>query len=201
MSTVVDFRSGQEDRIEELHNTHCLESASQSEQIAKLRQQVEEAEALLKVSQSSSSYTEEATSRNAEIDRLNAEVKKANGLAREEEEKRVKAISLLKTVRQKLVKAEKDKEDAVKELNSSKDREKAEREKERVERARLQQQIDSVNDDREKAVVGLKAQFDKEVVNLKDRYEKEASAIRAQLEMEAVSTKVRAVIFSSSGHL
>jgi chromosome segregation ATPase len=186
------FPSGQDDRIEELRDTHRLESASQSEQIEKFRRQLEGAEALLKASRNSSSHAEEAaTKHNAEIDRLQAEVKKANELAKEEEEKRVKAISLLKTVRQKLVKAEKDRDDAVKELNSNKDKEKAEREKERVERTKLQHEIDSANDERQKAAVGLKAQFDKEVASLKECHEKEVSALRGQLELEAVTTKVR----------
>src|ERR1700676_2140766 len=111
---------GKNDRIEELRDTHRLESASQSDQLEKVRRQLEEAEASIKVSQSLSSHTEEVADRNVEIDKLRAEVKRANGIAKEEEEKRVKAISLLKTVRQKLVKAEKDKEDVLKELNSSK---------------------------------------------------------------------------------
>jgi len=193
---------GQDDRIEELRDTHRLESASQSDQLEKLRRQLEEAEASIKVSQSLSSHTEEVADRNVEIDMLRAEVKRANGIAKEEEEKRVKAISLLKTVRQKLVKAEKDKEDALKELNSSKDKEKTEREKESVERLKLQQEIDAVNDERGKAMVGLKAQFDKEVVNLKERYEKEASGLRAQFELESATTKVRAqCTFLCSFHL
>ena len=185
--------SGQDDRINELRDTHRLESASQSERIDKFRRQLEEAEALLKATQHSSSRSDEiVVKHNAEIDRLQAEVKKANGFAKEEEEKRVKAISLLKTVRQKLVKAEKDKEDAAKELNSIKDREKAEREKERAERTMLQQEISAVNEEREKAVVGLKAQFDREIGSLKERHEKEASALRGQFELEAVTANVRA---------
>lgn len=139
-----------------------------------------------------SSHTEEdVANRNAEIDRLQAEVSKVNGLAKEEEEKRVKAISLLKTVRQKLVKAEKDKDDAIKELNTNRDKEKAEREVERVERSKLQRDIESANNEREKAVVGLKAQFDKEVVNLKERHEKDAASLKGQFELEVVTMKVR----------
>jgi hypothetical protein len=141
-----------------------------------LRRQVAETDALLKASRGSTSQSEEeSVKQNAEIERLHAEVAKAKGSAKEEEEKRVKAISLLKTVRQKLVKAEKDKEDAMKELNGIKDKEGAEWEKERAEKSRLQHEIDTVNAEREKAVVGLRAQFDKEVVALKERHEKEMS--------------------------
>lgn len=174
-------KTGQEERIEELRDTHRLETRSQLDQIHKLRQQLNEAEALVAASQASASHTEEETAkRNAEIERLAVEVTKAKEVAKEEEEKRVKAISLLKTVRQKLVKAEKDRDDALKEIGESKEKDRQERDKERAERARLQSEIDAVNAEREKAVTGLRTQFDKEVAAVKDRSEKELSAARAQ---------------------
>ncbi len=95
------FFIGQEERIEEMRDIHRLESKSQSDQIEKLRAQVEEAEALLKVSQSSHAQVEqESSKRKTEIEHLQGELEKARGLVREEEEKRTKAIALLKTVRQ-----------------------------------------------------------------------------------------------------
>lgn len=181
----------QEERIEELRDTHRLETRSQSDQIYKLRQQLNEAEALVAASQASASHTEEETARrNAEIERLAVEVAKAKEVAKEEEEKRVKAISLLKTVRQKLVKAEKDRDDALKEIGESKEKDRLEREKERAERARLQSEIDAVNSEREKAVTGLRTQFDKEVATVKERSEKELSAARAQFEVEIAALKM-----------
>ncbi|EEB88159.1 hypothetical protein MPER_14160, partial [Moniliophthora perniciosa FA553] len=97
---------------------------SQSEQIESLRKQLAETESLLKASQGTLSQGEDrAATQKAEIGRLQKEVDKAKDVAKEEEEKRVKAISLLKTVRQKLVKAEKDKEDAVKELTGLREQE------------------------------------------------------------------------------
>lgn len=148
---------------------------------------------MFKTSQRSSAHIdEEAAKRDAENDQLHTEIRKANELAKEEEEKRVKAISLLKTVRQKLVKAEKDKEDAVKELNTNRGREQGERERERGERMRLQQEVGAVSEEREKAVVGLKVQFDKEVTNLKEGYERELAALEGQFELDAVTMKVRA---------
>ncbi|KAG2159939.1 uncharacterized protein EDB93DRAFT_1074061 [Suillus bovinus] len=181
----------QEERIEELRDTHRLETRSQLDQIHKLRQQLSEAEALVAASQVSASLTEEETAkRNAEIERLSVEVAKAKEVAKEEEEKRVKAISLLKTVRQKLVKAEKDRDDALKEIGESKEKDRQEREKERVERARLQSEIDAVNAEREKAVTGLRTQFDKEVAVVRDRSEKELSATRAQFEVEIAALKM-----------
>lgn len=182
---------GQEDRIEELRDTHRLESASQSDQIDKLRKQLSETEALFASAQDSIHTNEkELEKQKAETDRIRVEVEHWKGVAKEEEEKRVKAISLLKSVRQKSVKAEKEKEEATKELASLRDKERGEREKEAAERARLQSEIDTVNAEREKALKGLKAQFDKEMANLKDRSEKEVTALRGQYEMEALTAKV-----------
>ncbi|KIJ68369.1 hypothetical protein HYDPIDRAFT_165234 [Hydnomerulius pinastri MD-312] len=181
----------QEERIEELRDTHRLETGSQSDQIEKLRQQLSEAEALIVASQVSASHTEEETARRkAELDQLRAEVAKAKEAAKEEEEKRVKAISLLKTVRQKLVKAEKDRDDASRELGEMKAKEGQEREKDKAEKARLQSEIDSVNLEREKAVTGLRAQFDRELALAKDRAEKEIQAARKQFETEMKALKV-----------
>ncbi|KAG2120985.1 uncharacterized protein F5147DRAFT_562956 [Suillus discolor] len=181
----------QEERIEELRDTHRLETRSQLDQIHKLRQQLNEAEALVAASQTSASLMEEETGKQtAEIERLAVEVAKAKEVAKEEEEKRVKAISLLKTVRQKLVKAEKDRDDALKEIGESKERDRQERDKERLERARLQSEIDAVNAEREKAVTGLRTQFDKEVAAVKDRSEKELSTTRAQFEVEIAALKM-----------
>ncbi|KAG1881738.1 hypothetical protein C8R48DRAFT_13651 [Suillus tomentosus] len=184
-------KTGQEERIEELRDTHRLETRSQLDQIHKLRQQLNEAEALVAASQTSASLMEEETGKQtAEIERLAVEVAKAKEVAKEEEEKRVKAISLLKTVRQKLVKAEKDRDDALKEIGESKEKDRQERDKERLERARLQSEIDAVNAEREKAVTGLRTQFDKEVAAVKDRSEKELSTTRAQFEVEIAALKM-----------
>lgn len=191
-TTNMSLNSGQDERIEELRDTHRLESTSQSDQIDKFRRQLEEAEALLKASSNSSSKIEEdSAKRNAELERLQADVGKAKESAKEEEEKRVKAISLLKTVRQKLVKAEKDRDDATKELSGIREKDQVERDKERAERTKLQHEVDAVHAEREKAIVGLRVQFDRDLVALKERHEKEISALRGQLELEAVTTKVR----------
>lgn len=169
-----------------------MESKSQSEQIDKLRKQMGEAEALLKVSQNSeTSKKDESQKYNAEIDKLKAETEKFKNIAALEEEKKSKAIVLLKTVRQKLVKAEKERDDAMKEVNDLKERDKVERAKEKAEHLKLQQEIDQVNSEREKAVVGLKTQFDREVGTLKDRKDKEITTLKSQYELEAITLKVR----------
>ncbi|KAI5898118.1 uncharacterized protein SCHCODRAFT_02156430 [Schizophyllum commune H4-8] len=172
-------QSCKEERIEELRDTHRLESSSQSEQIDRLKRQLEEAEALVKASQSSISQGESTVAAHkAEIDKLKADVAKANGLVKEEEEKRVKAISLLKSVRQKLVKAEKDREEAA-----------AQTQKEAAERSRLQKELEAANTEREKAVAGLKAQFDKETAALRERFERDTAALRSQFELDAINAQ------------
>ncbi|RPD64936.1 hypothetical protein L227DRAFT_519553 [Lentinus tigrinus ALCF2SS1-6] len=180
----------QDERLEELRDIHRLESKSLTDQIDKLKSQLEEAEKLLKASQASTSQVEqESAKRKAEIDRLQGELDKATNNAKEEEEKRTKAIALLKTVRQKLVKAEKERDDALKEVATLKETEKAEREKEKAEKAKLQAEIEKVNSERETALQGMRAHFDKEMAAMKEKHEKELAALRGQFELEAITTK------------
>lgn len=185
------FRPGQEERIEELRDIHRLEVKSQIDQIDQLKAQVDEAEKLLKAAQGSTAQIEqESAKRKADLGKLQGELDKAKNEAKEEEEKRTKAITLLKTVRQKLVKAEKERDDAVREVGMLKEAEEAERENEKVERVRLQGEIEKVNVERETAIQGLRAQFDEEVAAAKEKYEKELVALRGQYELEAITTKV-----------
>ena len=184
-------RIAYDERIEELRDTHRLESRSQSDLVDSLRKQLEEIEAVLKALQDSAAQTEEDNKkRQVEHDQLRDETQKLRNTAKEEEEKRVKAISLLKTVRQKLVKSEKDKEDAVKEILVMKEKEKAEKEREEAERAKLEKEIEMIRAEKEKDIAGLKAHFDRELAAVKDRLEKEFLARRGQLELEAITTKV-----------
>ncbi|KAF8523131.1 peroxisomal membrane anchor protein conserved region-domain-containing protein [Hysterangium stoloniferum] len=170
-------------RLEELRDTHRLESSSQSEQIERLRQQVLEIEALLKASEEISGQSK------ADILRLQTELEKSKGVAKEEEEKRTKAISLLKTVRAKLVKAEKEKEDVMKEAVIVKEREEKEKEKERQEKVRLEGEFDRMKQDKEREISSLRSQFEQELVAVKERNERENSARRGQFELEAITTK------------
>ncbi|KAI6007349.1 hypothetical protein EDD15DRAFT_49652 [Pisolithus albus] len=176
----------QEERIEELRDVHRLEIASHLDQVEKLKQQLAEAEALISASQASTSQTEEEEAKKKnEIAQLTAEVLKAREIAKEEEEKRVKAVSLLKTVRQKLVKAEKERDDVVKELNEAKEQERHEQEK------------------REKAVTGLRAQFDKELAAMSDRAEREVSSARMQFtaELDRLKTSHSTELAAKDSHI
>jgi hypothetical protein len=103
----------------------------------------------------------------------------------------------LKTVRQKLVKAEKDREEAVKEHSDLKsDREalkieiglsRAEAEKARGE---AKAEVERLRLEKDKEVANAKAQLEKEFAAAKEKIEKEMSARRAQYELDAITTKV-----------
>ncbi|KAJ3823618.1 hypothetical protein F5880DRAFT_501208 [Lentinula raphanica] len=176
----------QESRIEELRDTHRLESHSQSNQIDSLKKQLEESELLMKALQASD---DELSALKAENEHLNGEVAKGKEMVKDEEDKRSKAISLLKTVRQKLAKAEKDRDEAAKELSVSKEKERGERAREEAEKLKHQTEIDTLNAERDKALNGLKAQFDRELAATKERHEKDLAAVRAELELGAVTAK------------
>jgi chromosome segregation ATPase len=182
---------GQDERIEELRETHRLESGSQTELVDELRSQIQQNEALLKAARSSNSQLEaDIAKKRAEADQFRAEVEKLSGLAKDEEEKRNKAVSLLKTVRQKLVKAEKEREDALKEVAAVKEVQKAERDKEHLDREKLQGELNKLKFEKGASLADLRAQFEKDMMVSKQRYEREAIALRGQFELETVAAKV-----------
>jgi chromosome segregation ATPase len=183
--------TGQEERVEELRDTHRLESKSQSDQVERLRKQAEETEALLRASYSAEATNKESTEKlHSEISDLKAELVKYRGAVKDEEEKRTKAIALLKTVRQKLVKAEKERDEVVREVGELREKDKADKSRERVEKARLQVEIEQANLEREKAVAGLRIQFDKEVALMRDKQERDTQALKGQFESEVSALKV-----------
>jgi chorismate mutase len=89
-----------------------------------------------------------------------------------------------------LVKAEKERDDVIKEVGELKEKDKTDKARERVEKIRMQSEIEQANLEREKAVAGLRIQFDKEVALLKDKQEKEIQVLKGQFESEAAATKV-----------
>jgi chromosome segregation ATPase len=183
---------GQDERIGELRETHRLESRSQSELVDELRSQLQQNEAFLKACRSSNSQLEaDITKQKNEMDQLGTEVEKLTGLAKGEEEKCNKAISHLKTIRQRLVKAEKEREDALKEVTTLKEGHKAEHDKEQLEREKLQGDLNKLKVEKEVSLADLRAQLEKDLMASKQRSEKEISALRGQFELEAVTTQVR----------
>lgn len=179
-----------DERIEELRDTHRLESRSQSELVDNLRKQLEESEALLKAAHNSTTQAEEEMrKRQAELDLARSEAQKLKVTAKDEEEKRVKAISLLKTVRQKLVKAEKDRDEAIKENNTLKEKERGEREREKFEKEKLEKEIENVRAEKERDISGLRLHFDKELAGMREKLDKEFAARRGQLDLEFSTSK------------
>jgi hypothetical protein len=169
-----------------------METKSQTELIDRLRREAEDASTTSKSSNASILKAEEEASKyKKEAERLQADLQKAATVAKEEEEKRTKAISLLKTVRQKLVKTEKERDDALRDADAGRSKVQDELEKERAEKAQVQAEVAKAVAERENALAGMKSHFDREIAGLKDRQQKEVTAIKAQLELEAVTAKVR----------
>src|SRR5882757_6048977 len=175
---VAEMYIGQDERIEELRETHRLESGSQIEHVDELRSQLQQNEALLKATRSSNSQLEaDIAKQKTEMDQLRTEVEKLTGLAKGEEEKCNKAINHLKTVRQRLVKAEKDRDDALTEIATLKEGQKAEHDKQQLEREKLQGELNKLKVEKEVSLADLRAQFEKDLMASKQRSEKEISAL------------------------
>lgn len=163
-----------------------MESSSQSEQIEKLKRQLAETEAVL----SANNSEEQSAKHQTELSRVQLELKKSQESGKEEEEKRVKAISLLKTVRQKLVKAEKDRDDALKEIADHKTKDGTQRDRDKADRAKFQRELETALSERDKVVNALRVQHEKELTGTKDKAEKELAAMRDRLGAELANFKV-----------
>jgi len=183
---------GQAERIEELRETHRLESGSQIKLVDELRSQLQQNEALLKATRSSNSQLEaDIAKQKTEMDQLRTDTEKITGLAKSEEEKCNKAINHLKTVRQRLVKAERERDDTLKEVATLKEGQKVEHDQQQLEREKLQGELNKLKVEKEVSLADLRAQFEKELVASKQRSEKELSALRGQFELEAATVQVR----------
>ncbi|EJT49636.1 vesicle-mediated transport-related protein [Trichosporon asahii var. asahii CBS 2479] len=155
-------------RMQEMRETHKLESKSQSELVDQLRSQLSSAESTL------SKGADDAVT----VGQLRADLAKAQTTIKEEEEKRSKAISLLKTVRQKLVKIEKEKEEIEKD-----------RAAERAERSKANEELEKSKAAREREVNQLRKGFERELASAKERAEKDLAAKKAAWELEMITTK------------
>ncbi|WWD18580.1 hypothetical protein CI109_103033 [Kwoniella shandongensis] len=158
----------QDSRMEELRDTHRLEGSSQADLITKLRADLAEAQ----------SKASTATTDASALTLLRTDLTKAQTHAKEEEEKRTKAISLLKTVRLKLVKVEKEREEIEKD-----------RAEERAERSRASEEVERVKAEREREVNNLRKGFERELAGVKERYEKDLQSKKAAWELEMITTK------------
>lgn len=155
--------------MEEMRETHKLAYNSQAELVDKLRAQLSTAESSL------SKGADDAV----HVGQLRADLTKAQTQIKDEEEKRSKAISLLKTVRQKLVKMEKEKEEVERD-----------RAAERAERSKAVDDLEKAKAAREREVNQLRTGFERELASAKERAEKDLAAKKAAWELEMITTKV-----------
>ncbi|KAM0755344.1 hypothetical protein T439DRAFT_337853 [Meredithblackwellia eburnea MCA 4105] len=176
--------------MEELRDTHRLEAKSQTEQVDILQAQLSQKEKALKNANDQLSKTKDELSASKEtIVKMTEEHEKLKLVAKEEEEKRVKALSLLRALRQKLVKAEKDKEDAEKERDASKAGENSLGDAVKADRARYDQEIVSMRAAQEQQLTKMRAGFDREINSIRAQSEREAQARKGQFELDAITVK------------
>ena len=159
----------QASRIEELRETHRLEQASSTTMIAALRDQV---------AQSESTLSTQATTA-LQMVQLRADLSTAQSQHKEADEKLTKAVTLLKTVRGKLVNVQKDREELSRAL-----------EDEKKERSKLAEAIEKLRADKEREVQALRQAFEKESQGLKDKFARESLAEKRKWELEIITTKV-----------
>ncbi|KAK4691815.1 hypothetical protein P7C70_g9261, partial [Phenoliferia sp. Uapishka_3] len=173
----------QKSRMEELRDTHRLESSSQSDALTSLASQLEPL-----TSQNATLSTELASAK-ATIASSTTEHSKLKQIAKEEEEKRTKALSLLRALRQKLVKAEKDKEEIELEKDKLRASESALAAAVTTDRARFDQEIVSLRAAQELQLSKMRSSFDRETHSIKVQRDREAQMKKAQFEMEVITAK------------
>lgn len=180
-----------EERLQELRDVHRLESKSQTDQIDKLRTQLQETEALFQASEKAIVEAEgKFASDQSDSKALQSEIERYKTIAKDEEEKRVKAISLLKNVRVKHMTASKERDEALEQLKALRERQHSEGENDRREKLQLQQELEKMHIEQEKMLASQKAQFDRELAMQKERHEREMAAVKGQLELEIITLKV-----------
>ncbi len=166
-----------DERVEEIRDTHRLESKSQTELIDSLRAQLAQAQTQLK------SLSDSQTSASAALEALKGDLEKTKVKAKEEEEKCTKAIALLKTIRTKLVKAEKDRDEALAQVR--------EKDAMAMEVARLKTEVDRVRAEGVKEVQRTQTVMSGNAAVERDQLEKEWLARKGQWEIEAITLKAQ----------
>lgn len=172
--------SEHDERLEEVREMHKMESSSQSDLVDRLRQQLAESESLLKVAESDTTAQKDHSSQ------LEAEIERLKSALKDEEEKRAKAITLLKNVRQKLTKAEKERDEIAREREKDKEDVSAAR----AEIDRIRADADRAKKEREREFAAIRDRFEKETKETRERYEKELATRKGQYELEIITMKV-----------
>ncbi len=174
-------------RLTELRDVHRLETTSQSEQIESLKRQLKEVETLFTATTAHSSANETT------VKSLREELDRALKQAKDEEEKRVKAVGLLKTVRQKLVKSEKEREDAQKAAQVAKQKETDILEKEQAERNGWETKLENLREKHEQRLLELKEEWRKDVQQAKLTADNDLSLMKERYESESIASQVGAL--------
>ncbi|GAA5932745.1 uncharacterized protein JCM15063_002191 [Sporobolomyces koalae] len=187
MAGQLDQRKSQ---VEELRETHRLEHQSQQAEIDALRDSLAIRNTALEESNDKLAAAEKAAENTKqEISKAAVEYDKLKLVAKEEEEKRVKALSLLRALRQKLVKNEQEKATNDEELEKARKAEKDALDTLKTDRARFDKEIVSLRTAHEAQITKLRSGFEREAQGLKERYEKEAVSKRGQFELDAIHFK------------
>ena len=127
----------------------------------------------------------------AEVTAAAAEYDKLKVVAKEEEEKRIKALSLLRALRQKLVKNEQDNRDSDRVIAEARASEKQAQDTLKADRARFDSEIVALRAAQEQQVNKLKQSFERETATLKQQYERDATNKKGQFELNAITAKAQ----------
>lgn len=176
----------QKDRLEEVRDTHRLEAKSSSDTLDALRSELAAKDAALKtlserLHATGSDAKQRLATQTEEYERLKI-------VAKEEEEKRVKALSLLRALRQKLVKCERDKEDVERDRNALKEA----HEGAKLERVRQEQEVVSLRAAHEQQLAKTRASFEREIASAKAQADKDARERKSQFELEVITARAAA---------
>lgn len=166
--------------MDEIRDMHRLEAASSTDLIDSLRQELSQAQAQLH------SLTANESTASSALQAVKGEAEKHRLKAKEEEEKCAKAISLLKTVRTKLVKAEKDRD----ELLGLRD----EIARERDEVSKANAEVDRIKAENMRDIQRIRNDAATEVAAVRQRFERELATRNGQFEMELMNVKVRSLL-------
>lgn len=187
---VADALAGHQTRLTELQASHALLDKSAAEKLALVKTQLEQKDVTLKLVNDQLLASEAARRAvDAEVLKAAEEYAKLKIVAKEEEEKRIKALSLLRALRQKLVKSEKDKEEGDKEREALRLSEAGATDQIRLDRARYDQEVTLLRTSHDQQRAQLRLANERETTQLRAQYERAAAARKAQFELEAITVK------------
>lgn len=152
--------------------------------------QLSEKDAALKLLNDQLSQAEEGAKLSAAaVEKGVEDYDKLKLVAKEEEEKRIKALSLLRALRQKLVKSEKDREEGDKEREALRVADVATQETVKADKLRFESEIVSLRAAQELQLTKLRQAFERETNSIRTQHERESTAKRGQTELDVITAK------------